>query len=122
MEIEVLLVADCPHEKAAAAVLRQALDDAGLKEATFTTRIVADQAEVERAGFTGSPTFLLDGRDPFADPNRPPGIACRMYRTVDGGLAGVPDVGELRHALVASAGLEPGRSPSPPRPGDVSGG
>ncbi|WP_411152441.1 DsbA family protein [Streptomyces sp. A30] len=122
MEIEVLLVDNCAHEKAAVAVLRRALDDAGLKKAAFTTRVIADQAEAERAGFTGSPTFLIDGRDPFADPDRPPGLACRMYRTADGGLAGVPDAAELRHALEVSAGLEPGPSPSPPRPGDLSGG
>lgn len=120
MEIEVLLVAHCPHGTAAAVVLQQALDETGLTETAFTTRVVGDQAEADRAGFTGSPTFLIDGHDPLAAPGTPTGLACRMYRRADG-LAGVPDVSELRHALVASAGPEPGRSPSPPRPGDSSG-
>lgn len=116
MEIEVLLMADCPHESTASAVLRQALDEAGLTETAFTTRIVADHGEAERAGFTGSPAFLIDGRDPFADPDRPPRLACRMYRTADG-LAGVPSVGELRHSLVTSAAREP--RPVPPHPARV---
>lgn len=90
---------------------RRALDTAGLTEATFTTRVIADQAEAERAHFTGSPAFLPDGRDPFAEPDHPLGLACRTYRTADGGLTGVPDAGAPRQALEASTGPEQGRSP-----------
>jgi len=98
MEIEVLVVPDCPNEMVAAERLRQALDDVGLREVGFTTRVVADQADAERSGFTGSPTILIDGRDPFAEPGRAPGLACRVYRT-PGGLAGAPSVEQLRQAL-----------------------
>jgi glutaredoxin len=80
MKIEIVVVPDCPHETAAADRLRQALDDAGLREVRFTTRVVTDQNEAERSGFTGSPTILINGRDPFAEPGRPPGLACRVYR------------------------------------------
>ena len=98
MEIEILVVPDCPNEKVAAERLRQALDDVGLRGVGFTTRVVADQAEAERRGFTGSPTILIDGRDPFAEPGRAPGLACRVYRT-PGGLGGAPSVEQLRQAL-----------------------
>jgi hypothetical protein len=103
MEIEVLVVLDCPNAEPAAERLRRALDDAGLHDTGFTTRVIADQAEAERTGFTGSPTILLDGYDPFAEPGRPPGLACRVYRTPDG-PAGAPDLGRLRQAITDAAG------------------
>jgi hypothetical protein len=101
MKIEVLVVADCPNEQLTGERLHQALRDVGLRTA-FTTRVIADPAEAERCGFTGSPTILIDGRDPFAEPGRSPGLACRMYRTAIG-LSGAPDIEQLRQALVAAA-------------------
>ncbi|MEK2479279.1 hypothetical protein [Streptomyces noursei] len=103
MEIEVLVVPDCPNEKSAAEGLRRALDDIGLGDTAFTTRVITDQAEAEQSGFTGSPTILVDGRDPFAEPGRVAGLTCRAYRTPEG-LAGVPGLDELRQALRAAAG------------------
>ncbi|WP_073446331.1 hypothetical protein [Streptomyces yunnanensis] len=102
MEIEVLVVPDCPHQQLAEERLRQALDDAGLAAVGFTTRVIADLAEAERSGFTGSPTILVDERDLFAVPGTTPSLACRIYRTSDG-LAGAPDVDQLRQALEAAA-------------------
>ncbi|MFF4756113.1 hypothetical protein ACWD5R_37240 [Streptomyces sp. NPDC002514] len=98
MEIEILVVPDCPHQQLAEERVRQALDAAGLTTVGVTTRVVGDQAEAERAGFTGSPTILVDGRDPFAEPGATPTLACRMYRA-PGGLAGAPDVDRIRRAL-----------------------
>lgn len=95
-----LVVPDCPNEKTAVDRLRRALTEAGLDEAGFTTRVIADQAEAERCGFTGSPTVLIDGRDPFAEPGRPTGLACRLYRTGDG-LSGASSVAQLRQAFAA---------------------
>ncbi|MGZ3100661.1 hypothetical protein [Streptomyces sp. H72] len=46
------------------------LDELGLHDTTFTTRTIADQAEAERLGFTGSPAILVDGQDPFTEPGR----------------------------------------------------
>ncbi|MGW8700150.1 hypothetical protein ACWGOK_24945 [Streptomyces eurythermus] len=42
MEIEVLVVPDCPHRQLAEERLRQALDAAGLPGAGVATRVVAD--------------------------------------------------------------------------------
>ncbi|MGW3935216.1 hypothetical protein [Streptomyces sp. NBC_00024] len=106
MEIEVLVVPGCPNEQTVAEQLRRALDDIGLCETGFTTRVIADQTEAERDGFTGSPTILVDGRDLFTEPGRPPGLACRVYRTPQG-LAGAPDAGQLRRALTAVADASP---------------
>ncbi|PCG85010.1 hypothetical protein CIB93_15960 [Streptomyces sp. WZ.A104] len=101
MEIEVLVVPGCPNQKLVEERLRQALDDAGLPVTTFTTRVISDQGEAERSGFTGSPTILIDGRDPFAEPGASPSVACRIYRT-PGGLAGAPEVNQIQQALQAA--------------------
>ncbi|WP_405689301.1 hypothetical protein [Streptomyces sp. NBC_00057] len=98
MKIELLVVPDCPNTRLAADRLRQTLDGLGLHDVTFQTHTVADQAEAEAAHFAGSPTFLIDGRDPFAEPGRAAGLTCRVYATPDG-LTGVPATDQLRQAL-----------------------
>ncbi len=92
---------DCPHEEAAVELLRQALDDAGLADVTWETRVVADQDEAERIGFAGSPAFVVDGRDLFAAPGRVSGLTCRMYPTPQG-PAGLPTRDQLRQALAGA--------------------
>jgi hypothetical protein len=101
MDIELLVVPDCPNTQPATGLLRQVLDDLGLHDVTVTTRVIADQGEAEAAGFTGSPTFLINGRDPFAEPGRTPGLSCRVYRTSNG-LSGTPAADQLRQALVGA--------------------
>jgi hypothetical protein len=105
MEIEVV-VPDCPNVKPAVDRLWRVLDDLGLRKTTFTMRVIANQAEAERAGFTGSSTILVDGRDPLAELGRPPGLTCRTYQTPDG-LAGVPALDQLRQVLQTAAGPGP---------------
>lgn len=97
VEIELLIVPDCPHERSAHDLVRAALDELNLAASLITTVIETDDQAQER-GFTGSPTFLVNGCDPFAEPNAVFGVACRVYGT-SAGLAGVPSLGELREAL-----------------------
>lgn len=59
---------------------------------------VETAGDVRRLGFTGSPTILVDGRDPFASGDERVGMSCRMYRTPEG-LAGAPTLAQLRDAL-----------------------
>ena len=98
MKLEVLAVLDCPNAEPAVLQVRRALDTLGLHDTEVTRRVITDQQQAERAGFTGSPTILLNGRDPFAEPGRPAGLACRVYRTTHG-FAGTPDPGLLLQAL-----------------------
>jgi hypothetical protein len=98
MDVELLVVPDCPNESVAAAMLRTALDDVGLTSTTFRTTVIDTQRGAEQRGFTGSPTFLIGGRDPFIEPGRLPALACRLYPS-DTGNTGVPSLGELRQAL-----------------------
>ncbi|WP_328764340.1 CHAT domain-containing protein [Streptomyces sp. NBC_00272] len=71
MEIELLVLPDCPHRQAAAERVRQALDDAGLSDTRFITHVISGQGQAERLGIAGSPTILIDGHDPFGQPGIP---------------------------------------------------
>jgi hypothetical protein len=53
----------------------------------------------------GSPTLLIDGQDPFADPDTPSSLSCRLYRAPDGRQQGAPSVADLRGVL-HDAGLD----------------
>lgn len=97
--IELLVVPDCPNEDAALTVLQKAAESAGLKRVPVTVTVIDSSDEAQRRRFLGSPTFLIDGIDPFAMPGAQTGLTCRVYATADG-PSGVPDVETLREALV----------------------
>ncbi|MEE1806692.1 hypothetical protein [Streptomyces sp. BE133] len=106
MRIEVVVVKECPNEQLAVDRLWQALEAAGLHNVDVVTRVVTDQTEAERIGFTGSPTVLIDGEDLFAEAGRTQGMACRLYRTPEG-LDGAPSIGQLHQALATAFHHEP---------------
>jgi hypothetical protein len=97
MKLTVLALPGCPN----APVLEQRLAEAlaGRPAATVARRVVADPGEAARWGMRGSPTLLIDGRDPFAVPGAGPAVACRLYEAEDGRLGGAPTVAALRRAL-----------------------
>lgn len=102
MEIELLVVPDCPNEVAAAELLHAALEDVGLPPTRIRTTVIDTQQEAVARGFVGSPTILIDGNDPFAQPERAPAVACRVYATPSG-FAGIPPRTQLRSALKRAA-------------------
>ena len=108
MKFELLVVPDCPHESAAREIALATLADLGLT-AELTTTVIATEAEAQARGFVGSPTFLVDGEDLFAQLDASVGVACRVYRTSDG-LAGVPSRADLRDALRSRRPLNAGTS------------
>lgn len=96
MEVTLLYFDDCPNWRIADAHLRHlAVEDPRL---TIRRVVVKTPEEAERAGFTGSPTILVEGSDPFAEPGAPTGLACRVYRTPEG-LRGSPTLDQLRAAV-----------------------
>ena len=111
MDVELLVVPDCPNENPAVVLLRTALDDVGLTGVRFATTLIATQEQAEQRHFTGSPTILLDGVDPFANPGHAPAMACRVYPGPDG-PSGIPDLRVLRQALKRAADTT-GRIPAP---------
>ena len=106
MRIEILTVPDCPNGPVLTQRLATVLGDD--PEVLVVQRSVTDPQEAARRGMHGSPTLLIEGRDPFADPDTPPSLSCRLYRAPDGSQQGAPSVEDLRSALgrVAEPGLD----------------
>ena len=97
----VLLYFDgCPNWIEMDERVRCALQTVGVSEECLTLESVQTIEDAERRSFRGSPTVLINGRDPFADPAAPVGLACRVYRTATG-FAGAPTIDELTEAMLA---------------------
>ncbi|WP_435229515.1 organomercurial lyase [Streptomyces sp. Tue6028] len=97
MQVEMLTVPDCPNGPVLRERLTLAL--AGRTDVELAEHVIDDQAEAEQRGMHGSPTLLVDGRDPFAAPGGAISVSCRLYRGVDGRVGGAPSVEELRQVL-----------------------
>jgi hypothetical protein len=101
VDVELLVVPDCPNESGALSVLRLALERVGLMAQSVRTTVIASQEQAQEREFVGSPTILIDGVDPFGVPGQSPAVACRFYLT-PAGLSGVPALGDVVTALAAS--------------------
>lgn len=98
MEITLQYFDGCPNWSIAADRLSTiASERPGI---TLNHRLIETLDDAEAIGFRGSPSILLDGVDPFADPLAPVGLACRVYIT-PAGLAGAPTLEQLRDAIPA---------------------
>ena len=97
-----LVVDDCPRRGGTAELVRRLLDELGMNHVPLPVTVVQSQAEAEQRRFSGSPTVLIDGHDPFAEPGARPALACRLYATSTGPTGG-PDADTLRAALRAAA-------------------
>lgn len=98
MRVELLYFDGCPNWQLADERLRDALTLAGRDEVRVEHRRVTTPEHAEATGFRGSPTVLVDGRDPFADPGAPAGLSCRVFRT-EAGVTGAPTVEQLLAVL-----------------------
>ena len=94
MVVTLLFFADCPNWQLVDARLRNALAHTGRDDVRIAHRLITSPVEADAAGFRGSPTVLVDGRDPFADSGAPAGLSCRVFRT-EAGLAGAPTLEQL---------------------------
>jgi hypothetical protein len=93
--VEVLHVRDCPNLVPMLARLRELTDQ------PVTTREVTTPTAAVATGMSGSPTLLINGRDPFTTPGRECAVSCRIYRDEHGRVAPVPSIAQLRDALSA---------------------
>ncbi|MFC8501823.1 hypothetical protein ACFUC1_05655 [Pedococcus sp. NPDC057267] len=98
MDVQLLVIPDCPGADEAASLLRTALDDIGLAEARFTVSVIDSDEKARTRRFAGSPAFLVDGVDLFASGGGHGSRACRVYPTLDG-PRNVPALPDLRRAL-----------------------
>lgn len=101
MDVTVLYFDGCPSWRTALERVEVASARAGVPVRVSTVDVTSD-ADADRLGFTGSPTILLDGADPFAQPGASPALACRLYAT-PGGMTGSPTVDQLAAALTKQA-------------------
>lgn len=101
MDVELLWFAGCPNWRETDARLRRTLTLAGV-DATVRLVEVATPEDAERLRFRGSPTVLVDRRDPFADETDPVGLSCGVFRTPQG-LRGAPTVEQLVAVLRGAA-------------------
>lgn len=101
MEVRLRYFTGCPNWQTAYDCLREALRAEGLSSVEPVLEQVETAEDAERLRFLGSPTVLVDDRDPFAGAEGPFGLTCRVYQTPEG-LAGWPTSEQLRAALRAT--------------------
>jgi hypothetical protein len=98
VDVELLVVPDCPNGSGALSVLRLAFAAVGLTAQAVRTTVIASH---EQAQELGSPTILINGVDPFGVPGQSPAMACRVYAT-PAGLSGVPPLADIVTAVAAA--------------------
>jgi hypothetical protein len=101
VDVELLVVPDCPNESGALSALRLAFELVGLTGQSVRRTVIASQEHAQERGFVGSPTILIDGVDPFGIPGQSPAVACRVYGT-PAGFSGVPPLGDVVSALTGA--------------------
>ncbi len=92
MQVQLLYTDDCDHRAQAWAVLRQAMQEAGVRAYIDEIRI-HDLEQADRLAFFGSPTVLINGRD--IAPDGPPSLGCRSYQAEGGQTRGWQGVATL---------------------------
>ena len=98
-EVRLLYFEDCPNWRVAEARLKEALLNVGADPDGVIYEVVTTLEQAETLGFRGSPTILIDGTDPFAEPDAPAGLTCRIYRTAMG-VQPAPTVEQLQAVLI----------------------
>lgn len=102
MKITIQYFEGCPHWKLADDRVRHVLQDVSGDDVTVEYQVIDAPETADRLGFHGSPTILVDGRDPFIAGVEQVGMSCRVFRTEDG-VQGAPTEAQLR-TLLASKG------------------
>lgn len=99
MDVTLLYFDGCPSWRTTDERLRRLADEFDLEIRYH--EVDTPEAAAELA-FRGSPTVLVNGRDPFVQGDEPvgssAGLSCRIYETPDG-PAGSPTLDQLREAL-----------------------
>jgi hypothetical protein len=112
MEIKILYFSGCPNWETALARVRTVVVELGRTDVAVQVEDVHQASDLS-SEWAGSPTLLLDGRDPFAAAGGPPSAdlridrgrhpvlsrdACRIYVT-EAGFEGAPSLDQLRAAM-----------------------
>ncbi len=112
MQIKILYFSGCPNWETVLARVRTVLAELGRADLAVQVEDVYQTSDLS-SEWGGSPTLLLNGRDPFAAADGPPSAAlpidrgrhpvlpreaCRIYVT-EAGFEGAPSLDQLRTAL-----------------------
>ena len=98
MKITLQYFDSCPNWKVAEGRVKSIIEEHGL-DVALEYQLIETPEEAEKYQFIGSPTLLIDGRDPFtSDDLAPVGLACRTYMTAAGPTES-PSVEQLEEAL-----------------------
>jgi hypothetical protein len=108
MQLSILAVPGCPNAPVLEERLAFVLD--GRAGVSVSREVISGEGEAARWGMHGSPTLLIDGADPFAEPGQPPSLSCRLYRDDDGRASGAPSAGQLREAIEQALAAATGAS------------
>jgi hypothetical protein len=108
MHLTVLAEPTCPNAPVLEDRLAAVLDDRD--GVSVSRQVISGEDEAARWGMHGSPTLLIDGVDPFAEPGQPPSMSCRLYRDEHGRVSGAPSADQLRQVIeqALAAATEPG--------------
>lgn len=103
MQVKILYFNGCPMWETAAARVRTVLAELGRSDVAVQVEDVHQVPNLS-SEWAGSPTVLLDDRDPFAAADGGPHPvtarhACRIYVT-EAGFEGAPSVDQLRTVLL----------------------
>lgn len=85
----------CPHWTLADQRVEAVLRRLDMHEVKVAHELIDSPEAAERAQFRGSPTVLVNGRDPFAREDQPFGLNCRVYETEEG-PQGAPTEAQLQ--------------------------
>ena len=91
LDVQLVYFDDCPNWRTADQRLADALQTVGGHPASVRRVVVRSPEEAVAAGLHGSPTILINGRDPFAGAAAPAAFSCRV--------GGAPTVEQLTEAL-----------------------
>jgi hypothetical protein len=97
MSVQLLYLDGCPNAATAQERLEAAIRGVGTG-ISIGKVLIKHRADAERYGFTGSPTILVNGSDPFAPAGAPVALTCRVYSSEDG-PSGSPTAARLIEAL-----------------------
>ena len=98
VQITVQYFDSCPNWELADERVWSAMSRLGISATELIHEQVDTPEQAEALGFHGSPTILVNGRDPFAKVADPVGLSCRLFATPDG-LSGSPTVDQLVRAF-----------------------
>ena len=98
MEVTIQYFDSCPNWRVVDTRVKELVQQHGLDDVSLTYQLIDTPEAAEEYQFAGSPTMLVDGRDPFKTDQTPIGLACRTYMTATG-LAPSPSVDQIRQAL-----------------------